>query len=303
MDKFASLNAFRHVVIAGGFAAAARDMGLSRSQVNKLVIGLEDGLGVQLLTRTTRSVSPTPAGEAFFDRAQAILNDLAEAETAIQDQQDEPQGDLRVNAPMTFGTMHLGRAMADFMDRHPKIRVQLNLTDRFVDPVENGYDLTIRIAEPADNPSMIDHQIIEAKRVFCAAPDYLEEFGYPESPAELKNRPCLHYGGLASGSTLHLTGPDGAVQVKIDGKLCANNGEVLRDAALKGLGITLLPTFIVGADLQAGRLVTLLNDYKATPVYLGLLYAPHRHMSARIRLFVEFMYERFGEAPYWDLVE
>ncbi|MCK5745781.1 MAG: LysR family transcriptional regulator [Oricola sp.] len=303
MDKFAALRAFSQVVQAGGFAAAAREMKLSRSQVNKLVIGLEDELGAQLLNRTTRSVSATPAGKAFYERAAAILADLAEAEACLMDEQDEPQGDLRINAPMSFGTMHLGRALADFMAMNPKIRVELNLTDRFIDPVEEGFDMTLRIAEPRDAPSLIDHQIIEARRVVCASPDFLKRHGEPESPRALGDLPCLHYGNLRAGNQWRLIGPEGEINARVNTVFLSNNAVVLRDAAVCGLGIALLPTFIAGAELQEGRLVTLLNDYRPPAIFITLLYPPNRHMSPRIRALVAFLYERFGDKPYWDLVQ
>ncbi len=300
MDKFSSLIAFTRVVEEGGFAAAARALGLSRSQVNKSVIGLEEDLGVHLLNRTTRRVAATPAGRAFYDRARAILGDLAEAEAAIRDDRDEPRGALKINAPMSFGTMHLGPALGDFMLRYPRIRIELVLNDRFVDPVAEGFDVTVRIAEQAEATSLIDHHIVEIKRVICAAPALLERVRAPTRPHDLADLPCLHYGHLPTGQTWRLAGPDGDIHTRVNGVFCSNNGEVLRDAAVKGLGIAKLPTFIVGADLQAGRLVSVLRDYAAPSIFLTLLYPPNRHLSARIRLLVEFMYERFGDQPRWD---
>lgn len=255
------------------------------------------------MNRTTRKVSATPAGKAFYDRTVAILTDLAEAESALVDDQDEPQGELKVNAPMSFGTMHLEPALADFMNRHPKIRIQLVLSDRFVDPVEEGFDMTVRISEPVEAPSLIDHQIIEARRVICASPDFIKHHGEPETPKALAELPCLHYGHLRSGNQWRLFGPEGETSVKVHSVMSANNAEVLRDAAVKGLGVALLPTFIGGAELQAGRLVTILNDYKAPDIFITLLYPPNRHMSQRIRVLVSFLYERFGDKPYWDLVQ
>ncbi len=303
MDKFASLHAFTKVVDEGGFAAAARVLGLSRSQVNRSVITLEEGLGVHLLNRTTRTVAATPAGQAFYERARAILNDLAEAEAAIRDEHDEPRGELKINAPMSFGTMHLGPALLDFMLEYPQIRVELVLNDRFVDPVAEGFDVTVRIAERAAVSSLIDHEIVEVNRVICAAPEALKRFGKPKRPGDLADLPCLHYGNLPTGKTWRLIGPEGSTDTKVKGVLCSNNAEVLRDAAVKGLGFTKLPTFIVGAELQAGRLVRVLPDYKAPRIFLTLLYPPNRHLSARIRLLVEFLYQRFGDRPYWDLVD
>lgn len=301
MDKLSSLIGFTKVVEEGGFASAARALGLSRSQVNKSVINLEENLGVQLLNRTTRTVAATPAGRAFYERARAILDDLAEAEAAIREDHDEPRGELKINAPMSFGTMHLARALADFMLKYPQIRVELVLNDRFVDPVAEGFDITVRIAERADVTSLIDHEIVEVKRVICAAPELLSRIGEPKVPQDLANFPCLHYGHLPTGKTWRLSGPEGIVDTKVNGVFCSNNGEVLREAAVKGLGIIKLPTFIVGAELRAGHLVSVLPDYQAPSIFLTLLYPPNRHLSARIRLLVEFLYERYGDRPYWDV--
>ena len=303
MDKFAGLRAFVNVVEENGFAAAARAMGLSRSQVNKLVIALEDELGAQLLNRTTRKVSPTPGGRAFYDRARMILDDLAEAESAFHDDQDEPQGALRINAPMSFGTQHLAPVAAAFLKRYPKIRLELILNDRRVDPVSEGFDITIRIGEPVDTLALIDHRIVEAKRVVCASPEFLREAGAPQTPQDLTHLPCLHYGEAVGGETWKLGGADGIIETQINAVMNSNNGEVLREAAVQGLGLTKLPTFIVGQDLQAGRLVTVLPDHPASSLDLCLLYPPNRHLSARIRMFIEIFYERFGDRPYWDLVE
>ncbi len=303
MDKLASLTAFTKVVEHGGFAAAARALGQSRAQVNRSVIRLEESLGVHLLNRTTRSVAATPAGQAFYERARSILLDLAEAEAAIQDDPDEPRGELKINAPMSFGTLHLAPALCDFMVRYPKLRIELVLNDRFVDPVAEGFDMTVRIAEPAEAPSLIDHHIVEVRRVICAAPDLLKRVGTPMTPKDLMARPCLHYGNLPSGTLWRLRGPDGSADIRVQGSFCSNNGEVLREAAVRGLGFALLPTFVAGTDLRAGRLVSVLPEYCAPDIVLTLLYPPNRHLSARIRLLVEFIYERFGDHPHWDVVD
>ncbi len=302
MDRFASLTAFTKVVDEGGFAAAARVMGLSRSQVNKLVAGLESRLSVQLLNRTTRAVAATPAGLAFYERARTILADLAEAEASIADEAEEPRGELKINAPMSFGTLHLGPALADFMIRYPALRIQLVLNDRFVDPVMDGFDMTVRIAERPDVSSLIDHEIVEARRVLCAAPGFLDRHGTPQTAQDLARLPCLHYGTLPSGHVWRLIGQQGPRDIKVNGILCSNNAEVLTQAAVKGLGIALVPTFIAGPDLQAGRLATVLPDHAPPPIFLHLIYPPHRHLSSRIRALVTFLHERFGGLPVWDLV-
>ena len=303
MDKFAALHAYVTVVEADGFAAAARVLGQSRSAVNRLVITLEDELGVQLLNRTTRRVSPTANGTAFYDRAKAILAALEEAERDVTESHEAAVGRLRVNVPMSFGIMHLGRAVADFMARHPELDIELNLNDRFVDIIDEGFDLAIRIAEPQEDSTLVDFRICEAKRVLCAAPEYLAAHGMPQHPSELRRHRCLHYGNLSSGGLWRLNGPEGSIGVHVDPVMVSNNGQVLCDAAVRGLGIILSPTFISGPDLQAGRLVTILHDYRPAQVVLSAIYPPTRHLSAKIRLFTDFLMERFGGRPYWDLVE
>lgn len=303
MDKFAAYRAFVTVVEAGGFASAARRLGLSRSAVNRMVLGLEDGLGVQLLNRTTRAVAPTATGRAFYDRARAAVESVAEAERGVAEVRAEPRGEMRVNAPMTFGTRHLAPAIADFLADYPEVRIQLELTDRFVDIVADGIDVAVRIWEPREDSTFVDHRIADMRRVICAAPEFLRRHGRPRHPADLRGVPCLHYGNLVSGNRWRLTGPDGDHAIEVTGALCSNNAEPLRDAAVQGLGLALLPTFIAGAELQAGRLVTVLDDYHAPPLMLCAIYPPSRHLSPTVRRFTDFLLTRFGGRPYWDLVD
>lgn len=302
MDKLQSMRAFARVVQHGSFAAAARDMRLSRSAVSKYVIDLEQDLGTQLLVRTTRSASPTENGQIYFDRCVAILSDLEEADLAVSRLSAEPRGVLRVNAPMSFGTMHLGRAIADFMETFPDLRIQLVLSDQQLDPVQEGFDVTLRIAD-LQASSLIARKIGPVNRVVCASPAYLEQHGVPKHPNDLREHACLAYGHLATGNQWRLSGADGDHWIHISWTLCADNGEVLRDAAVKGRGIVLLPTFIVGADLQQGRLTTILSDYHAPAISLYAIYPETRHLSVKVRVFIDFLVERFGGRPYWDLVE
>ena len=295
MDKFESIRAFAQVVVSGGFAAAAREMGLSRSAVNKLVINLENELGVQLLHRSTRRVNPTETGLAFYERCVAILADLSEAELAVSRLQAEPRGVLKINAPMSFGTLHLGPAVADFMVQYPDLRIQLTLEDRFVDPIAEGFDVVVRIAELPKPASLVVHAIAPVQLVLCAAPAYLERYGAPEHPTELRDRTCLHYGYLATGNQWNLIGPEETHSVSVSGLLCSNNGEVLRDAAVKGLGIALLPDFIVSQALQQGTLQPILSNYHPPAISICVLYPINRHLSTKVRLFVEFLKQRFGE--------
>ena len=301
MDKLASIRAFTKVVERGSFATAGRDLRLSRSAISKYVREIEEELGVQLLNRTTRSASPTENGQAYYERCVAILAELDEADLAVSRLQTEPRGLLRINAPMSFGTLHLSRAIADFMGEHAALKIQLVLSDEVIDPVEQGFDLTLRIAELGSS-SLIARKIVPANRIICAAPAYLERRGTPRHPRELRDHDCLTYGYLATGNQWKLSGPDGDHWIAIEAPLCANNAEVLKDAALAGRGIALLPSFIAGADLQQGRLVGILSDYQAPALSLYAVYPPTRHLSVKVRLFIDFLVDRFGNRPYWDLV-
>ena len=303
MDKFEGIRAFTRVVESGGFAAAAREMGLSRSVVNKNVIRLEKELGTQLLRRSTRKVTPTETGLAFYGRCIQILSELDEAISSVKELQERPTGNLRINAPMSFGTMHLAKLVAEYMDQHPDVHVELVLNDRFVDPIEEGFDITLRIAEPVPSTSLIVKEIVSARRVVCASPAYLDKHGEPRDPRDLRHHRCLHYGYQESGSQWRLKGPEGLRSHRIQCLMWSNNGEVLKDVALGGQGIALLPTFIVGKDLQDGLLRTILPDHPPVHITLAAIYPRHRHLSAKVRLFVDLLDERFGNRPYWDLVQ
>ena len=294
MDKLESLRAFTQVVVSGGFAAAARQMGVSRSAVNKLVIALENELDVQLLHRSTRVVTPTETGLAFYERCVEILASLEEAERSITQLHEEPKGRLRVNAPMTFGTMHLAPVLADFLAQYTELQVQLTLSDRFIDPIEEGFDVTVRIAKLQESASLIVHKLTPAQRVLCASPSYLEAHGTPTHPNELRHHSCLHYGQLAVEDQWTLIGSDGEQMISVSGALCSNNGEVLRDAAVRGLGITLLPKFIVEPELQQGSLQIVLPDYHPTELTVSVVYPVNRHLSTKVRLLVEFLQKRFN---------
>lgn len=297
MDKFDSMHAFTQVVDASGFAAASRKMGLSRSQVNKLVINLEDSLGVQLLQRTTRKVTPTKTGLAFYERCRAILTEVAEAEEAITQYQTQPKGTLRVNAPMSFGTKYLAPILPNFLAQHPDLKVELVLNDRFIDPIEEGFDISIRIAAQPTTSSLIIHTLCPVPRVLCAAPAYLEQQGIPRNPDQLKNHSCLHYGYSAPLNQWELKGPTQTQSIRVQGTVCSNNGEVLRQAALKGLGIALLPHFLVGEDLKADRLQVVLSNYASSEIAVHILYPVSKHLSAKVQLFTAFLQSHLGQEP------
>jgi DNA-binding transcriptional LysR family regulator len=299
MDKLLSIRAFIRAVALGSFSGAAREMRLSRSAVSKYIADLERDLGVQLISRTTRSASPTENGRSYYERCVVILSDLDEADREAAQLQSLPRGILKVNAPMSFGTLHLGKAVADFMGLYPDLQVQLILSDQQIDTVQEGFDVTIRIADLASN-NLVARKLVPAPRVLCASPGYLARRGTPKTPEELRQHDCLSYGYLSTGLQWKLTGADGDHWIQIPWKLCTNNAEVLRDAAVKGRGIALLPTFIAGADLGSGRLRTVLDEFKAPEMDVCALYPPTRHLPLKVRVFIDFLVGHFVRQPDWN---
>lgn len=300
MDKLESMRAFVEVVNHSGFAAAGRHLGRSRSVMNKLVAQLEEELGVQLLQRTTRRVSATDTGRAYYERCVEILAEVDAAELSITQLQTEPKGTLRLNAPMSFGTMHLAKAIAHFMQRYPDIHIQLTLTDRFVDLITEGFDLTVRITKPNVNDALITKVLAPVRHVICAAPAYLDARGIPTHPNDLKTHDCLNYGHLNTHNHWQLSDTQGnPIAVRLHCKGYSNNGEALREIAIAGGGIALLPTFIAGAALKSGQLKVILSDYCPSPINVCLSYAPNRHLSTKIQLLTQFLQDWFKQ-PTWD---
>jgi len=298
MDKLEAMNVLTKVVASGSFAEAARKLGVTRSAISKAITQLEQELGARLLDRTTRRVTPTEAGLAYYERCLAILAQIAETEAQISRLHDEPKGVLKVNAPMSFGTLYLGTAVADFMDRYKELKVEMTLTDRMIDPLEEGVDVTVRIGALADS-SLIARRISTARVVLVASPDYIARHGAPEVPAELASHKCLHYGHSTTVPRWQLTDNEMVLTVPVAACLSSNNGDTLRDAAVKGIGIARLPSFLVGADIAAGRLEVVLPDYPPQDVTIHALYAPNRFLAAKSRVFIDFLVERFGR-PAWE---
>ncbi len=293
------MNAFARVVADGSFTDAAEHLGLTRSAVSKVVMELEQLLGVRLLDRTTRRVSPTEAGLAYYERCTAVLAAIEEGELEVARLHQEPRGVLKVNAPMSFGTLHLSRVLAEFMSTYPELRVEMTLDDRYVDPLEAGFDVTVRIGNLEDS-SLVARRIAPARRLLVAAPAYLQAHDIPVRPEDLAKHRCLHYGHSTSAQSWQLRNADKVLHVPIRACLCSNNGEVLRAAAIQGVGIAKLPTFIVADDIQAGRLQVVMCEYPAVDLSIYALYAQHRFLAAKTRAFIDFLVKRFGEEPSWD---
>jgi len=290
MDRMSAMIAFVRVVEAGSFSEAARRLGSSKSSVSKHVTQLEDRLGAQLLHRTTRRLALTEAGRVFHERCARLVREIEEAELAVSQTHAEPRGRLRVNAPMSFGQLRLAPALAVFLARHPELQVELVLDDRCVDAIEGGFDVTIRIADAMQDSVLIAKRIAPVRIAVCGAPEYLARRGAPVAPADLAVHDCLVY---AQRDAWRFSGPDGVSWITVAGRLCANNGDALREAALAGLGLAQLPSFIVERELASGALEPVLVPYEDPGAAVWALYSPTRHLSAKVRAFVDFLAERF----------
>lgn len=296
MDRFDSMKALVTAVDEGGFAAAGRRLGLSRVQVSRLVTALEDHLSSQLLVRTTRTMALTEAGQVFVERARILVNDMEEAEAATGDLTAKLKGLLQINAPMTFGVSHIAPAVSDFMRQHTGIKVSLIVNDRFVDPYEDGCDLTLRIGD-LEPSSLIARKICPIRRLMCASPGYIDARGRPRTPADLAEHAVLHYGQM--GNDLHwpLRGLGASNRLPVAPVLCSNNGDVLKMASMADQGIALLPAFIVADELASGSLVPVLEGFEPAPIALHAVYPPDRYRPAKTRAFVEFLSQRFHRRP------
>ncbi len=301
MDRFQSLVAFAKVVEAGSFAAAAQRLDVSVSAVSRQVAELEAHLGARLLNRTTRRLSLTESGRAFHERVQQLLADLEEAEDEIAAQAIAPRGTLRLTASISFGTRYLAPAIAEFARRHAQLRFDVELSDQARDLVDEGLDLAIRIG-PIGSQTLIGRQIGAARMLCCAAPPYLARHGTPRAPADLASHACLTYAYAADSSIWRFRDARQRLhEVKVAGPAHANNGGMLAALAVAGVGDTLEPDFSVAEEVRAGQLVPLLTGYAAPPIPINAAYPSRRHLSAKVRTFVDFLVQRFAHEPPWQL--
>ncbi len=300
MDALHAMQVFCAVVEENGFSAAARRLDLSNAAVSKHVAALEERLGARLLNRTTRRISLTEAGQAYYARCAKILEDIDEAERAITHLTAQPRGTLRVNAPMSFGVDHVVPALGDFLRAYPEIHVDLELTDRYVDLIDEGFDMAVRVADLPDS-SLIAKKLAPMRLALVAAPSYLAAHGRPARPEDLSGHQCLRYTVHGATDVWRFAAANGEPRlVKISGPLAVNNGDAVLNAALAGLGIGALPTFIAGAALCDGRLVELLEGQLLQNSSIYAVYPHSRLLSPKVRAFVEFRAARFKPTPYWE---
>lgn len=290
MDTLDAMRTFIAVVDRNGFSAAADALGQSTARVTRQIAWLEQRLDTRLLNRTTRRISLTSAGTAYYQRCLQLLAEFDDIEATVGAQAQTPAGLLRINAPVSFGIARLAPLLAGYRARYPQVSIDLSLSDRLVDMVEEGYDLAIRITR-APAPTLIARRLGEARILPCASPAYLERMGMPRQPADLAGHQCLGYSYWSGGNEWTLQGADGEHVVRVDGGLRANNGDVLREAALAGMGIVLQPDFLVGEDVAAGRLVRVLPEYTLPPIGIHAVYASRSHLAPKVRSFIDHLVE------------
>ncbi|MBF0155316.1 MAG: LysR family transcriptional regulator [Magnetococcales bacterium] len=292
MDRLACMESFVRVVESGSFAAAARKSGLSRSAVSKYIETLESHLGVRLINRTTRQLHLTTEGELYYPYCRRILEDVDEAEQSVSHLHATPRGLLRVSAPVSFGTRYLAPATADFLLKYPGIELDLVLNDRFVDLIEEGFDLAVRIGTLEDS-TLMARRLTTTRLIPCASPTYLAKHGKPTTPADLTRHVCLLYSYTASPNVWRFRHQGEEHSVRITGPLRANNGEALCAAARAGLGVALLPGFLVDEELRLGVLEPLLTDYSLPTIGIHAVCPSNRHLSTKVREFIDFLASRF----------
>ena len=300
MDRFEDLRAFVKVVESGSLTRAAEAMNVATSAVSRRIKDLEGRLGTQLLHRTTRQMRLTAPGETFHTRAVEILSALEEAEAEAGDQTRTLSGPLRIAAPLSFGMSHLGPLLLEFSRAHPELELDIDLTDRFVDLVAEGYDLAVRIGNLSDS-SYIARKLATIRHAVVASPAFWERYGVPESPADLSKLPAIGYTGGAQTDTWAYTAPNGKrSQVSLNVAIRSNNGEFMRDAALAGMGVALEPSFIVCREVDQGTLVPVLLDHEWPTATINVVYPETRHMAARARAFIDFLREKIDPNPPWE---
>jgi len=298
VDSLGDIAVFVRVVSEGSFTRAADRLDLSRSVVSKYVTRLEERLGVRLLNRTTRRLSLTEAGQVFYERSRRGLQEFEDAEAEVSHLQEEPRGILRINSPMSFGICHVAPALPQFLKEYPGVSIDMNLDDRKLDVIEEGFDVSIRISDMPDS-SLVARRLGPCRHVVVAAPSYLEENGTPKTPGDLSAHNVISYRYQESVNNWHFIDRENRqVSVTVSGAMQMNNSLALREALLVGGGIMRTPTFIVGEDIRRGRLVRLLPDYQMLEPSIYLVFPERRHLSPKVRAFVDFMAARITANPY-----
>ncbi len=301
MDRLTSMKVFAAVVRLGSFAAAAEEVDISNTMCSKFIRDLEDSLGARLLNRTTRQHSLTEVGSAYHKKIIDILTEVEEAEQCVSDLQNNPIGTLRIMSPPSFGSFHIARAIKDYKKQYPDVAIELNLSDDFENLVDQGMDLAFHVGELEDT-SAVALKLSSSRLIVCASPEYLKESGTPQTPNDLSSHVCLgmmNHQVFAPDWTFNIDGEEKIIDINSD-YLKSNIADSLRVAAINSSGLIQLPSYMIGLDIQSGRLTPLLEKYEPKPTPINLVYAHRKHMSVKIRSFVDYMKDYFETPPYWD---
>ena len=300
MESLTDIAVFVQVVDSGSFTSAAQRLDISKSVVSKYITRLEGHLGARLLNRTTRRLSLTEVGRVFYERSRKGLIDIQEAQLEVSRLQSEPRGLLRINTPMSFGILHIAPALPEFTAQYPEVTVDMNLDDRKVDVIEEGFDISVRISDLPDS-SLVARRIAPCRHAIVAAPSYIEQRGEPSSPDDLRDHNIITYRYQESAQLWHFRTPDNkTTSAAVSSTVTMNNSLAIRSALLEGAGIARIPTFVVGGDIQAGRLIPLLSNYETLEVAIFVVYPQRQHLSPKVRAFVDFIAKKITDSPYWD---
>jgi DNA-binding transcriptional LysR family regulator len=301
MNKLREIECFIAVVESGSFVKAAVTLGISKTAISRYVADLEARLGTRLLQRTTRRLSLTEPGQRYVERCRQILAELDEADAMAGEQDGQPAGPLRINAPHTFGVLHLAPLWPTFLARHPQVSLDITLSDRLVDIVDEGFDLAIRITRLPDS-SLVHRRLAGTRMVLCASPDYLGRHGIPQHPGELAHHETVGYSYFSHRREWRFDGPDGPVSVRTHARLIADNGDTCLAAAVAGAGIILQPAFLVQDALRDGQLVEFLPEYTQGETGIYVVYPTRKYLSAKVRVLIDFLVEAFA-MPGWRALD
>ncbi len=301
MDRFGNIQNFIHVVETGSITAASERSDLAKSAVSRRLTELETHLGVALFHRTTRKMHLTDTGQVFYQHALRIMGDLEDAEGIASQSHGELRGQLSIALPLSFGLLHIGSALNDFLKLHPNIELNIDFNDREVDLIQEGFDIAIRIAD-LSNSTLVARRLATIQHVVVASPKYLEHYGVPQKPEDLLHHQCLSYSLMRDYKTWVFTDTDQKEKkVVINPYMKASAGEFLREAAVHDQGVALLPSFIVHKEVEQGQLSLVMREYKAREVNAYAIYPSTRHLSQRVRILADFLIQRFEGVPYWDI--
>ncbi len=299
MGQLEDMDVFVRIAEAGNISRAADQMGIVKSALSRRLSELEGRLGTRLIARTTRQSSLTDAGRTYYHRARQILGDVEDLNTDTSDTDAILHGTLSVSVPLTFGLSHLASLVTEFAARHPALDIQLDFADRQVNLVEEGFDMAVRIADLPDS-SMVARKLTTVRHVLCASRAYLDTHGTPTEPSDLKNHQALLYAN-APRQSWTFTGPDGKRHsVRMASRIRANNGDFLCDAAVAGIGLAIMPTFVAWRSIEKGDLVAIMRDFAIDDIHAYAIYPETRHVARRVRAFIDFLADQFTDDPYWD---